>query len=506
MSTDRETPELERNQDASGVLDDIVLVSNRQPYRYDYDEDAPDGVEVETPAGGLAIALDPVMQEAEGTWVAWGDGDADFDVATDDGQVSVPPSDPEYTLQLLSLSESEVRGYYRGYANRALWPLCHSATGKMEFDADEWECYKDVNEQFADQICQHVTDDTTVWFQDYHFGLAPRSVRDRNPDATLIHFFHIPWPAPDVFRVCPQAEALLDGLLGNDVLTFHTSRYSQQFLRCVDQLLPTAVVDWRSGTVAYEGHRTQVATAPLGVEADDILSTAAQADTDFWEEFRTTHDIDADATVALGVDRLDYTKGIPERLDALERLFEKHPELRGDLTYVQKGCGTREGIEAYREHQEKIQRRIEEVNDRFGTDDWTPVVYTTEMYDREDLFALYRHSDIAVVTPVRDGMNLVAKEFIASQVDDDGVLLLSPLAGSVEQLGDPAVEFDPYDTEAAADAFVDAVEMDAGERQRRMHTLRQRVHDEDVSWWLDEMERLAEDAVDTRSKPHGSAR
>lgn len=481
--------------DAIGAIGDLVLVSNRQPYRHEYDDGA---VTVDTPVGGLASALDPMMQRTEGTWIAWGDGAADFDVA-DGGQVQVPPSDPSYTLERIRLTDEEVQGYYEGYANRVLWPLCHSAMGRVTVETAHWEQYRDVNAQFADVVAGHVDSDTTVWFQDYHFVLAPRFLRAAVPDAFQMQFFHIPWPAPDVFRVCPHGEAILDGLLGNDLLKFHTPRYCANFLECVDQHLPGATVDWDADSVVYEGRQTQVAAIPLGVDAPSIRETAAAADSVAWAQFVARHGM-GETTVAIGVDRLDYTKGIPRRLDAIERLFETRPDLRGEFTYVQKGAPTREGIPAYQRHRATVEDRIRDLNDRFGTSTWSPVVYTTRTLDRDVLVSLYRHSDLAIVSPVRDGMNLVAKEYVAAQVDSNGVLLLSPFAGAFEQLGEGAVRFDPYDTDRAAAAIEDAIEMDAPERRRRMRTLRRTVHETDLAWWLDEAVETAADVQDSHAR------
>jgi trehalose 6-phosphate synthase len=261
-------------------------------------------------------------------------------------------------------------------------------------------------------------------------------------------------------------------------------------------LLGSATVDWRSDTVVYDDHRTRVDAVPLGVDADDIRDTTAETDGSFWARFRTDHDIDTSTTIAIGVDRLDYTKGIPERLEALERLFERRPDLRGELTYVQKGCVTRERIPAYQQLRSDVEDRIRALNGRFGTRDWSPVVYTTDMFDRENLFSLYQHSDLALVTPLRDGMNLVAKEYVAAQVDGDGMLLLSPYAGAYDQLGSAAIEFDPYDTAGAVDAVERALEMDGDERRRRMRELRRVVHETSLSWWLDE---VIETAIDVQN-------
>lgn len=481
-------------------IDSLVLVSNRQPYRHRYDSGDGDDVVVDTPAGGLALGIDPVMQRIDGTWIAWGDGDADFDTADDDNQVEVPPGDPAYTLQRIRLSEDQVRGYYDGYANQALWPLLHAATGRVNFDADDWRDYRDVNQRFADAVLDHVGDGETVWFQDYHFALAPRLVSEAKPDALLMHFVHVPWPSPDVFRLCPQDTAILDGLLGNDLLGFHLPRYVAQFLQCVEQHVDAAIVDWATSSVIYDGQRTKVAAFPLGIDAEDIRDTARDADGRFWRRFCHTHHIDQGTTVAIGVDRLDYAKGIPERLAALRRLLETRPDLRGEFTYVQKGCTTRERIPAYEQLRAEVEGTIDALDERFGTDDWSPVVYTTEMYDREKLVTMYREADLALVSSLRDGMNLVAKEYVAAQTDEAGTLLLSPLAGAYEQLGEPAIDFDPYDTAGAAEAIERAIDTTERERRERMRALGWIVHETDLSWWLDE---VLEAAAEVRQEKRG---
>jgi len=425
------------------------------------------------------------MCEIGGTWVAWGDGGADREV-TDDDRVGVPPSDPEYALRRIWLTDDEVEGYYRGYANRALWPLCHTDTGRMHFDASDWRTYRQVNRAFADAVLEEYEGET-VGFQDYHFALAPAMVREERPEAFCAQFWHIPWPAPDVLRACPQDRDLLDGLLGNDLLGFHVERYCQNFLDCVAAELPSATVDHDAGRIEYEGRTTTVTAFPMGVDADDIQRHAAAVDSSFWSRFRREHGIDPGTKITLGVDRLDYTKGIPRRIEGLERLWELRPEWRGQLTYIRKGSESRSGIPAYRDHQREINGAIDRVNDRFGTDDWTPIVYTDEIYSRAELCSLYRHSDLGLVTPVRDGMNLVAQEYVAAQVENDGVLLLSDLAGASERLSSVgALPICPFDPESLATSVETALTMEPDERRRRMRALRRTVARNDIYAWMDE--------------------
>jgi trehalose 6-phosphate synthase len=484
---------------AASFLDgrSLVVVSNRQPYSHEYDGDE---VTVNRPAGGLTAALDPVLQTVEGTWVAWGSGDADRVVA-DGNVVAVPPEDPSYDIRRVWLDEDQVDGYYYGYSNQALWPLSHSDTTRSKFSATDWACYREVNDLFADTAVDACVDDQPiVWFQDYHLGLAPRTVRERVDDAFLMQFWHLPWPGWDVFRACPQAEALLDGLLANDLLGFHTEAYCQHFLDTVEALTD-AVVDRSTRSVRYRDQQTYVRPFGIGIDAE---SQAAEADSDaadeFWQAFADTHGIDDDVRVGIGVDRLDYTKGIVERIEALEQFWKTRPEWQGKLTFVQKGTESRSRIPAYRRIQEHVERKIADVNARFGTTDWEPIIYTTDMLDQAQLAALYRNADFGLVTPLRDGMNIVAKEYAAAQIDDDGVLVLSKLAGASEQLGDDPVLIHPADTPGVADAIETALTMPTDERRRRMRAIREQVHDQDVFTWIADQFRTAERIERTRRR------
>ncbi|WP_122090619.1 alpha,alpha-trehalose-phosphate synthase (UDP-forming) [Halalkalicoccus subterraneus] len=459
---------------------DLLVVSNRQPYAHNYEDGE---ITVSRPAGGLTAGLDPVMRHAEGTWIAWGDGDADFEAA-DDGRVEVPPDDPSYTLSRVELSEADLEGYYYGYSNRALWPLCHGMIFPARCDGRDFERYRAVNRRFAETTAEQANEESLIWFQDYHFALAPRFVRQEVPNALVGQFWHIPWPAFETLRVCPQADSLVDGLLANDLLVFHTEEYVENFLDCVTALLPDATVDRETATVAYEGLETTVRAFPLGIDTD---RTERLADTeDVWPAVAERYGI-ADKTVAVGVDRLDYTKGIPERLDAIERFFEEHPDRRGEFTYIQNGSASRSEIESYEYLQQRVDAAVDRVNDRFGTDEWQPVVRIDRMLPEEELYALYRYSDLALVSALRDGMNLVAKEYVASQLDDDGVLLLSEFAGAYEELGEDAVTINPYDTQAFAEAIERAISLPEPERRSRMSALRQEVRAYDLFDWMDDV-------------------
>ena len=455
----------------------LLLVTNRQPYRHEYDGDE---VVVDQPGGGVVAGLDAVAREVESTWVAWGDGQADPVVTDEDGRIGVPPEDPTYTLNRVWLDEEDVAGYYEGYANRVLWPLCHTAPGQIVQEEGYWETYRKVNEQFADEIVDEVDDDTVVWFQDYHFTLAPAYVREEHP-GTIAHFWHIPWPSVDVFRICPHRESILRGLLANDHLGFHIDRYCQQFLACVDAFVPEAEVDEANDIVIHENRQIQVDAFPLGVDVRRIRE-AVEDPRDIDRRMRRTHDLKGQ--LVLGVDRLDYSKGIPERLAALEYLWSTRPQMRESFTYIQKGMRSREGIPEYREVFEDVEEGITRINDEFGTENWQPIVRIEEFLPNEELFALYRSADVMLVTALRDGMNLVAQEYVAAQLDRDGVLILSEFAGGHEFLGSDAITVNPFDPVGVADGIERAIHMDALERIRRMRPLAHTVEELDVHQWI----------------------
>jgi len=475
------SPDLSADVRDGVVPDSLVVVSNREPYSHERDDNG--DIQVQSAAGGLTSALDPVMRSRGGTWVAWASGDADMAVA-EDGIVPVPPSAPKYDLKRVPLSEAAVQGYYYGYANQVLWPLCHEDTGRMWAEPAYWEQYRAVNDQFAVAVDAVADAGQPVWFQDYHLALAPRAVRERRPDATLLQFWHIPWPAPSVFSHCPHSDVLLDGLLACDVIGFHTAAYAEQFLHCVDSAFPSATVDPDTGSVTYNGSETRAVSNPLGVDVTAVRDRARAADVAGIRE-RVLGDSRSDPSIrlALGVERLDYSKGIPERIEALAHLWERRPDLQGEFTYVQKASRTREGIAAYRRYRSDVRDAVERVNDRFGTDDWQPIVYTEAQLDNETLAGLYRAAEVAVVTPHRDGMNLVAHEYPAACVDGDGALVLSELAGAAMHL-DGALTVNPHDIAGIADAVEAALELDVGEARDRLEQLQNSVETLDSSQWV----------------------
>lgn len=463
----------------------LIVVSNRQPYRHDYAEGG-DGLTIDRPTGGLTAGLNPVMQRVGGTWIAWGDGEADREVVDSRDCVSVPPDDPGYALRRIWLSEEDVRDYYRGFSNQVLWPICHSALTKMNGEPSYWQRYRAVNEQFADVVAEEANARPLVWFQDYHLALAPRMARFRLPDdALFLHFWHIPWPSWDTYRACPHGRELLWGLLANDVLGFHVPRYRTNFLQCVDAALGEAVVDYQAGEVRYQGNVTSVEAHPMGVPFNQVQRTMPGPGNDAaWSSFAAEHDIPRGRRLAVGVDRLDYTKGIVERLRALERLWEIDPSWREELTFVQIGTESRSEIPAYRAVQSRVADVVERVNQRFATDSWQPIVYVTDHVPQDQLYGLYRHADAALVTPLRDGMNLVALEYVAAQRNGDGVLVLSDQAGIHDEIGEHVVSIRPADIDGLTAGFEHALTMSPLECRRRMNHLQRWISANDLDAWL----------------------
>ncbi len=519
-----------RDGTSAAVPGSLIVVSNRQPYRHEYADDdssesgdcggrttvdggttggpslvadanGDDGrtITVDRPTGGLTAGLDPVLRRSGGTWIAWGDGDADRDVTGDDGCVQVPPEDEEgtYTLQRVWLSDEAVDAYYRGFSNRVLWPLCHEFPDIAEFRPNDLEWYRAVNREFADRVADHATDGAVVWLQDYHLGLAPAMIREDVPrSVTIAQFWHIPWPSSAVFRRCPARRELLEGLVGNDLLGFHVDRYCEHFLECVDAFVPGAIVDPDRRVVHYRGREIEVVATPMGVDAAAYDQQSRSLDVARWDDVRETHGIPKGNAIGLGVDRLDYTKGIPERLSAVERFFERNPSWRGEFTFVQKSTPSRTEIPTYQRHGEYVRSEVDRINARFARDGWRPIVYVEEHLPRADLCALYRRADVMVVSPLVDGMNLVAQEYVAASVDGDGSLILSSTAGTHETLGEFAYTIEPRRREEFATTIEAALTAPPSERRRRMDGLRRRVFERDLESWMDaqfdELRRLQE--------------
>ncbi len=451
-------------------LDDtrLILVSNRAPYIHDYH--SPPGqphrgksdhaIHWRRPAGGLAAALDPIMQACHGTWVAWGSGNADRDTVDAQDHVPVPPDNPQYTLRRIWLSASQVQGFYSGFANSTLWPLCHLHLDRATFHPTHWHDYQEVNARFVEAVAEECgTTPALVWLQDYHLALCPAALRRLRPDLTIMHFWHIPWPPWEIYRTCPWRRELLEGLLGNDLLGFHLAQHRSNFLACAANLLG-ADIDEKAGVAWHEGHATVVRAFPISIDYDWWHTLAsARRTTERLHHLRTQPGL-AQSFLGLGVDRLDYTKGIVRRLLAIERFLERYPAYRGRLAVVQIAVPSRTEIEAYRLIKQQVEMVIGRINQRFGTAAAPVIHYRYEHVEPAELAAYYRLADFAMVTSLHDGMNLVAKEFVASQVDRRGVLICSEFAGAAEAM-EQALLINPYDIESVVETLRQALEMSA---------------------------------------------
>jgi trehalose 6-phosphate synthase len=422
-------------------------------------------------------------------WVAWGSGDADHEVTGAGGRLVVPPDDPAYSLRRVWLDTEDIEGYYLGFANQALWPLCHLLLQHFEFRRVHWERYKSVNARFARAVIDEVwrTDrDPIVWIQDYHFSLVANELRRACPDLFIHLFWHIPFPPPDILRLLPgeAVREMLYGLLGNDLVEFHTERYAHNFVDCVRAFIPEARPFGETLTIEIDGREVRTGAFPISIDVEQFERLASSdATTRRANELRRRYASD-DRALGVSVDRIDYTKGIPRRLDALETLWREVPELRKRFTLIFVATPSRTEITAYRELEERLVQRVRAINCEFGTADWTPIVLVRENYDAEMLSALYRAADLCLVSSLQDGMNLVAKEFIASQIDERGVLVLSQFTGAAEEIDD-AVLINPFSIDGFVAGIRDALDMIPLERKKRMQSMRTQLRASTIFDWLE---------------------
>ena len=448
----------------------LVVASNREPYEHRWSEEVGE-VSVSRPAGGLTSALDPLLQALGGTWVAWGSGEADAAVVGPDDRVRVPPEDPRYTLRRVWLTHHDVHRYYLGFSNQFLWPLCHLRPALTRVRARYWERYRRVNRRFADAVLEEVRGaDAAVWIQDYQLALLPHLLRARRPDLALAHFWHIPFPPIDIFRIAPQAGHLLRGMLANDLMGFHLPQFAGNFLRCAQQLAG-AHVDWEARTATLEGHTCHVGGFPISIDVEQFQGAARAPGVEEQMARLRARYAPGGGRIGVGVDRLDYSKGLPEKFKALELLWERYPEHRERFTFIQVAVPSRSEIDAYDELAHKVDRQVWEINERFGTSGWRPIHLVKQSLPPERLAGLYRMADLCVVSSLQDGMNLVAKEFAASQVDRRGVLVLSEFAGAAEEMAAGAVLVNPYDPEGCALRIRDALDLPPEERAARMERM-----------------------------------
>jgi alpha,alpha-trehalose-phosphate synthase [UDP-forming] len=464
----------------------FILVSNREPYEH---MRGATGIEVKQPAGGLVSALDPTMRRTHGTWVAWGSGTADREVSDEAGRVPVPPGEDCYTLRRVWLDEADVNGYYHGFANRALWPLCHMLIQHFAFRTEYWERYRTVNLRFAHAVAdeaERCAGRAMVWIQDYHFALAAEFLRAMRPSLFIHQFWHIPFPAADILRLLPDVtrEAVLRGLLGNDLIEFQIDRYAANFLDCVAQFVPESRVDHARQTVAFRDRVVSVGAFPISIDVDNFEKMAASPESD--ARVATLRDRYAKGARQLGVcvDRIDYTKGIPERMRALETLWTESPELRERFTFIFVCTPSRSELPAYATLEREVMESVIAINAKFGTHEWTPIVLINENVDSDLLANVYRAADLCIVSSLQDGMNLVAKEFVACQLEERGVLILSRFTGSAEEI-EGAILINPFNIDGFVAGIRTALEMSPEERRRRMHRMRRDLHNSTIFDWLE---------------------
>ncbi len=450
----------------------LLLVSNRLPVTVKADKD---GISVVRSAGGLATGLRGPHERSGGVWIGW---PGDVSRLTPPQRASVEAQLAELRCVPLHLTAAEVSRYYEGYSNRVLWPLCHYLIERIHRQDRDWEAYRRVNERFADLVARQYQPGDTIWVHDYQLMLVPALLRARLPQARIGYFHHIPFPSSEIFRTLPRRVELLRGLLGADLIGFHTHTYVRHFTSSLMRLLGLeTVVD----QVSYEGREVRLGDFPMGIDAQAFENLANEPAV--LEDVRMHREQSKGQRLLMGVDRLDYTKGIPQRLQAVQRLLEREPAWRGRLRFVQVAVPSRTAVEDYATYRDKVDELVGRINGLYGSVHNVPVHYLYRSFNERQLAALYRAADVLLVTPIRDGMNLVAKEFCAARPDEDGVLVLSEFAGSADEMGD-AVMVNPYDVEGMADALETALEMPEEERRTRMRNLRARVREYDVHWWV----------------------
>lgn len=460
----------------------LFVVSNREPYIHVFNDKH--AIEVIVPASGLVTALQPVLLACNGTWIAHGSGSADRERVDAHDRIRVPPDHPSYTLRRVWLTEKEERGYYQGFSNEGLWPLCHIAHTRPIFRPEDWEAYQQVNRRFANAVLKEMkgSESPILLLQDYHFALLPRMVKEARPDARVAIFWHIPWPNPEVFGICPWQRELVDGLLGGDLIGFHIQSHCNNFLETVDRALE-ALTDWDHFTVNRRGHVTRVRPYPISVAFPESSNMILRLRSAGEERAAIFSDLGIEASLfGIGVDRIDYTKGILERFRGIERFLESYPEYQGRFTFVQIGAPSRTQIARYKNFLDELSAEAERINTRFQTGQWKPIAFLKRHHSHQEIARFYHAASVCLVTSLHDGMNLVAKEFVASRADDRGVLVLSTFAGAAGELSD-ALLVNPYDVQQLAGAIHRALEMPDEEQTIRMLRMRRTVRENNIYRW-----------------------
>lgn len=462
---------------------EVIVVANREPYIHNHGSS---GVELQIPASGLVSALEPVMRACRGTWIAHGSGTADRETVDGADRIAVPPDDPEYVLRRVWISEEEQDGYYYGLANEGLWPLCHIAFTRPTFRRSDWETYRAVNERFADAVVAEAkTSEPIVLVQDYHFGLLPRMLRERLPDAIVITFWHIPWPNSETFSIFPWKEEIIHGLLGSTVLGFHTQFHCNNFLESVDRFVESRI-DREHDSVSTQGHETFVRPYPISIDWPPAAMKNQPPVEECRRRVRARLGLGENVKIAVGIERFDYTKGVLDRMQAVDDLLAAHPEWRGNFVMLQAAAPTRSKLATYQSLQDEAVRISDEINAKYAGFSLKPVQLMIRHHDPREVYELFRAADVCVVSSLHDGMNLVAKEFIAARDDERGVLVLSHFAGASRELSE-ALIINPYDTQATGEVLHQALTMTEDEQQARMRLMRSLVSSRNVYRWAGRM-------------------
>jgi alpha,alpha-trehalose-phosphate synthase [UDP-forming] len=473
----------------------LFVVSNREPYMHDRKNDG--SIQVIVPASGLVTALEPVLLASNGTWVADGSGSADRDTVDARDRIRVPPENPAYTLRRVWLSAEEEKGYYEGFSNEGMWPLCHIAHTRPIFRPEDWLSYQEVNRRFADAVLEEMegVESPIVLAQDYHFALLPRMVKEARPDARVAIFWHIPWPNPEVFAICPWARDLIDGLLGADLIGFHIQSHCNNFLSSVDRSVE-ALTAWDRFEVNRKGHLTRVRPYPISVSMSENGHEETKSTGELVSQICSDLNIHA-SILGVGVDRVDYTKGILERFRAIEKFLELNPSYQRRFSFIQIGAPSRTAIDRYQKLLDEVDQEAARINARFQAGRWMPIVLLKKHHSHREIARFYKAASVCMVTALHDGMNLVAKEFVASRDDDRGVLILSTFAGAALELSD-ALLVNPYDVQQVAGAILRALEMPTEEQTTRMQHMRANVREYNIyRWAANLLSDLTEIRIDT---------
>jgi len=461
----------------------IFAVSNREPYVHSKIKNE---IMCSVPASGMVTAVEPVMEACGGVWLAQASGDADKETSDANGKLQVPPDDPKYTLKRIWLSEKEKKEFYAGFSNEALWALCHNVHNRPIFRKEDWQGYRRVNGKFAQSLLQEIEkiEKPLILVQDFHFSVLPQMIKKSRPDAKIGLFWHVPWPSPEVFNICPQHKEILEGMLGADIIGFHTQQYCNNFMETVGKEIES-IVDLEQFSITLKGHVTHIRPFPISVAfvTGEDKKSEIKKGKELLDHFGVKTEY-----VGLGVDRLDYTKGILERFKGVEFFLDACPAYKEKFTFLQISPPSREEVEKYRQFNEEVTKQAERINEKFQNKNWKPIVLVKKNLSHEDLNLLYRQADFCLVTSLHDGMNLVSKEFVAARNDESGVLILSQFAGASKELKGSII-INPYSAEQTASSISEALNMPLTQQRSRMKKMRQALKNYNVYRWSAEFMR-----------------